>query len=49
MKPESHRKKMDPFLCRENNKQYIGDNKLGNKQYIKFTIFIIFKYTIQQY
>lgn len=36
-------KKMNPFLCRENNKQYIGDNKLGNnKQYIEFTILIIF-------
>lgn len=36
-------KKMNPFLWRENNKQYIGDNKLdNNKQYVKFTILIIF-------
>lgn len=43
-------KEINPFLCRTNKKQYTGDDKLNNnKQYIKFTILIIFKYTVQWY
>lgn len=25
-------KKINPFLCKESNKQYIGDKKLGNNK-----------------